>query len=58
MFFQEPLAALRDVASNKAGRRAVTLAVWHKSELNPFSYLVTDVMSRYVETPSSRATSS
>jgi SAM-dependent methyltransferase len=51
MFFPDPLAAFREMLRVTKPGGAVTLAVWHKSELNPFSYLVTDVMSRYLETP-------
>ena len=29
----------------------ISLAVWHKSELNPFAYRITEVIDRYVETP-------
>jgi len=29
----------------------LALAVWHRNELNPFTRIVTDVISRYVESP-------
>jgi hypothetical protein len=29
----------------------VSLVVWHKSELNPFCYLITNVMSHHVTSP-------
>jgi len=51
MFFPEPLAALREMLRVTKLGGAVALAVWHKSELNPFSYVVTEVISRYVESP-------
>jgi len=51
MFFPDPLSALREMLRLTKPDGALTLVVWHKSELNPFSYLVTDVVSRYVETP-------
>jgi SAM-dependent methyltransferase len=51
MFFPDPLAAMREIFRViKSGGRAA-FAVWHQSELNPFSYVITDVISRHVETP-------
>ena len=51
MFFPDPLAALGQMLRVTRPGGAVSLAVWHRSELNPFSYVVTDVMSRFVDTP-------
>jgi ubiquinone/menaquinone biosynthesis C-methylase UbiE len=51
MFFPDPLAALRGMLRVTKPNGALALVVWHKSELNPFLHLVTDVLSRYVETP-------
>lgn len=51
MFFPDPLAGLKQMLRvTKPGGR-VALAVWHKSELNPFCYLITDVVSRHVDSP-------
>jgi SAM-dependent methyltransferase len=51
MFFPDPLAGLREMLRVTKSRGTLSLAVWHKSELNPFAQVVTDVMSRYLDTP-------
>jgi ubiquinone/menaquinone biosynthesis C-methylase UbiE len=51
MFFPDPLAGLREMLRVTKSGGALSLAVWHRSDLNPFSYVVTNVVSRYVETP-------
>jgi SAM-dependent methyltransferase len=50
MFFPDSLAACREMLRVTKPGGSLAYAVWHKSELNPFSYVVTDVMSRHVET--------
>ena len=50
MFFPDPLAGLREML--RAKREGVlSLAVWDKAELNPFSYLITDVLARHFGAP-------
>lgn len=49
MFFPDPLAALREMLRVTKVRRSFSLVVWDKSELNPFSYLVTNVVARYFD---------
>jgi ubiquinone/menaquinone biosynthesis C-methylase UbiE len=49
MFFPDPLAALREMLRVTKREGAIALAVWAKSELNPFSYLITNVVARYCD---------
>jgi SAM-dependent methyltransferase len=46
MFFPDPLAALSEMLRVTKREGAIALAVWGKSELNPFSYLITNVVAR------------
>ena len=49
MFFPNPLAGLREMLRVTKSKGALALAVWGKSELNPFSYVITNVVARYCE---------
>ncbi len=49
MFFPDPLAALREMLRVTKREGTISLAVWGKSEVNPFSYLITNVVARYFE---------
>jgi len=49
MFFPDPLAALREMLRVTKTGGAISLAVWDKSELNPFSYVITKVVARHFE---------
>jgi SAM-dependent methyltransferase len=51
MFFPDVPAAFREMLRVVKPRGALCFAVWGKNEVNPFTYCVQDVMSRYVEMP-------
>ena len=49
MFFPDPFAALREMLRVTKSGGAISLVVWGKSELNPYSYLITNVVARYCD---------
>src|SRR5260370_42331890 len=51
MFFPDSLAALREMLRVTRPGGRIALAVWYKSDLNPFINLITVVVARYVPTP-------
>jgi len=51
MFFPDPLAGLREMLRVTKREGVLSLAVWGKSDLNPFSYVTTNVVARYFEAP-------
>jgi ubiquinone/menaquinone biosynthesis C-methylase UbiE len=51
MFFPNPVVGLKEMLRVVRPGGTISLAVWHKSELNPFAYCVSDVMNRYIEMP-------
>jgi len=51
MFFPEPLAGLREMLRVAKREGVLSLAVWDKGELNPFSYLITDVLAKHFGAP-------
>jgi ubiquinone/menaquinone biosynthesis C-methylase UbiE len=51
MFFPDPQAALVEMLRVVRPHGALSLAVWGRNDLNPFSYAVNNVASHYFETP-------
>jgi len=51
MFFPDPSAALREMLRVTKEGGAMSFAVWDKSELNPFSYAITNVVSQRFDEP-------
>jgi SAM-dependent methyltransferase len=49
MFFPHPLAAFQEMLRVTKPSGTLTLAVWYKNELNPYSCVVTSVLSRHIE---------
>ena len=52
MFFPDPFAGLREMLRVTKHEGVLSLAVWSKSELNPFAYLITNIVARYFDTDS------
>ena len=48
MFFPDPLAAIREMLRVTRSGGSLALAVWHKSELNPFCHVITGVIDRHI----------
>jgi ubiquinone/menaquinone biosynthesis C-methylase UbiE len=51
MFFPDPLAACKEMLRVTKPGGTIGFVVWHKSELNPFCHLVSDVVSRHAPSP-------
>jgi ubiquinone/menaquinone biosynthesis C-methylase UbiE len=48
MFFPDPLAACKEMLRVAKPGGTIAFVVWHKSELNPFCHIVSDVIARHV----------
>jgi hypothetical protein len=51
MFFPNSLAAMHEMLRVTKPDGKLAFVVWHKSELNPFCYTVTEVMDRHLKSP-------
>ena len=49
MFFPDPVAALREILRVIKPEGALSFAVWHERDANPFAYAVTDAVSRHIK---------
>ncbi len=49
MLFPDPLAAVREMLRVLKPNGRLAFAVWHQSELNPFCYVVTNVIDQYIK---------
>ena len=55
MFFPDPRVALLEMLRVVRSRGVLALAVWGRSDLNPFSYVINNVAARYFALPSADA---
>ena len=51
MLFPDPLEGLREMLRVTRPDGIISLVVWARSEVNPFVHVVTEVVSRYIESP-------
>lgn len=51
MFVPDPVATVREMLRVTKPNGKLVLAVWGKSEINPFCYVVTNVMAKHINSP-------
>lgn len=51
MLFADPAVACREMLRVMKRGGSIAFAVWHKNELNPFTSIVSDIVSRHVPSP-------
>lgn len=51
MFFPDPLSGLREMLRVLRPEGSLSFAVWYQRNVNPFAYIVTDVITHHIEIP-------
>lgn len=51
MFFDDSVGAMREMLRVVKPEGSLAFAVWHKSDVNPFCYLVSNVIDRHIKAP-------
>ena len=51
MFFPDPHAAIGEMLNVTKPGGSIALAVWHKSDLNPFCYIVSGIIEKHIASP-------
>ncbi|HKY43822.1 MAG TPA: class I SAM-dependent methyltransferase [Pyrinomonadaceae bacterium] len=51
MFFPDPVVALSEILRVIKPAGALSFAVWHERDVNPFAYIVTGVVSSHIKIP-------
>jgi len=51
MFFPDPHAGIREMLRVAKPGGNLALAVWHKSDINPFCYIVSGIMDQHIASP-------
>ena len=51
MFFADSVGAMREMLRVVKPGGSLTFAAWHKSDVNPFCYLVSNVMDQHIKAP-------
>lgn len=55
MFFPNPILGVREMLRVVRSQGRLSFAVWGRSDLNPFGYVISDIAARYIELPPAEA---